>query len=98
MDATKRAGLLTIVHMPGFATLLEIFNEQCVVLERAVFQVDPADESRITAAQRVAVGARWAFEEMKNQVSREVNEAVVANQKPMNRQEEDELYLKSLVS
>jgi hypothetical protein len=98
MDATKRAGLITLVNLPGFATLLEIFNEQCVALERAVFEIDPADGERIQAGQRVAVGARWAFEEMKKRVSREVNEQVEANQKPLSQKEQDELYLKSLVS
>lgn len=94
MIDTARAALITLTNMPGYAVLIDIFELQVARLEQAVLETNPAKESEVLAAHRVAVGARWAFEEGKKAVDREVS--AKEGEKPLTQKEMEELYIKSL--
>lgn len=91
---TAKAALVTLVNMPGYQVLLDIFEQQICALEVAVFQTNPAHVEEVLAAHRVAVGARWAFEEAKKAVERAAT--LPEQQKPLTQKEQEELYIKSL--
>lgn len=81
--------------MPGYADVCAILKERVRSLRDAVFQIDPADENRIVAAVRIAVGAEWCVEKALHDIAVLVADAPEPNQK-MTRDEEAALYLKSL--
>jgi hypothetical protein len=93
-DPATRAALFAITSMPGYPLLMDIFEFQILKLEQAVFNTNPANESEVIAAHRVAVGARWAFEEAKKDIARKL--ASAEGEKVLTQKEQEELYIKSL--
>jgi len=94
MEQTKIQSLAQVASMPGYQVLREVFEAQLKKLESAVFQIRPQNTEEVLAAQRVAVGARFALEETFEEVARLVNPAM--QQRILTQKELDELYLKSL--
>lgn len=95
MDAVKLANLLAVTNLPGYEVILEIFEEQCVRLEAAVFAVNPTDTAQVITAHRIAVAARWTLDETKKRITNLSSQAA-RKVSDMTREEQDELYLKSL--
>jgi hypothetical protein len=90
------ASLVSIYNLPGYQVIFEFLEAECATLERAVFETDPADDARVVAAHRVAVGARWAVTEAKKKIERTVSEAGGNAPPPLSREQEDEIYLRGL--
>jgi len=95
MDA-RIANLLAVYNLPGYRVVLDYFEGACAQLEKEVFDVNPGDPGLVIAAQRVAVGARWMLKRVTQQIQTDCEKAIDGQPRPMTKEEEAELYLKSL--
>ena len=92
----KAAALLAVTNHPGYLLILQVFEIQIERLERQVFSIEPGQTEAVLAAQRVAVGARWAYSEALKAIELLIKQARQAEVKEMTRQEEDDLHIKGL--
>lgn len=93
---TSIASLIAVRNLPGYKCIMEIFLIQIERLEREVFKVNPKDTDEVLAAQRVAVGARWAYEEANKAIDLLIRQAQLAEAPPLTREQEDEIHMKGL--
>ena len=93
---TKKTALLQLVNLPGWAVLIEYFEQGCKDLEADVMNADPADEKKVLAAHRIAVGGWRLLLEVQARIKNDLSELEPKETKTLSRDEEDALYLKSL--